>query len=793
MNHRFLDKIEDRIKKGSNQLFLYGNLEDYFLFDVYVGIRNLRDNLFFYFVKSDFDYFIEVNGDRIVAFDKDNRELSLDDAFNVDKRIEGFAKNLTSDDFEKIRNNKAKLDTSSIESKVESQATFNARDKILKNFDKYKLFIFIPDLEYQANLYKDENIEFIRFIRDLKFSKNSISIITIKNLERLNKFDFEVDEKSKEAIFIGNPSIEELKTFFIREAFKNDREIDYFSIDELAQAFQASKKTLREAIKIIKNNNKKISLNNFEKFLDKTISEKVTFKDVVLKDKEKIINSVKTFLEDRENSQKGLILYGPPGTGKTFIAKAIANEFNMYFLAPTLADLKGEYVGESGRKIKKIFEEARANAPSILFLDEMDTIFKKRGEGDSYVEDMVNQFLVEIDGVKSFDDRIFIIGATNRLETVDEAIKSRLFPHIKISLPDRNERETIISKQFKKFKFSRAEFKNEILDKTEGMSGRDLYSLCKDIKKMSENENIKKSHFDTAIKNFENNLVYEFESKLEGSLKIEEPQIKFDDVVGYKEIKESLKDEVEYILMDEEDKKLQKEFGIKQNRGTLLYGPPGNGKTTFAEALAGSYGFYYIRIVSRDFISSYLEETLKKLETIFEYSVKLSKITNKKGVVLFFDEIDSLIGKENLNPIIRGTLLKFLEDKKGIKAENSKIVLIAATNYFEKLDEASIREGRFDNKFEVRYPNEEEIKHILFSFLKIDKTIENRLNEEYIKKLIDYLKFKKSLENREIAIVDVKNLKERLKRFAFKIRSIQDKKIFIDSDVVNKFLKKIKE
>ena len=788
-HHRFLNKIDDRIKKGTNQLFLYGNLEDYFLFDAYLGIRNLRNNLFFYFVKNDFDYFIEINGENISAFDKNNKELSLDEAFTIDKKVEGFASNITADEFEKIKDSESNLDTASIENQASSQAGFNARDKILKNFDKYKLFIFIPELEYQANLYNEANIEFIRFVKDLKLSKSSVSVVTIKNLRHLEKFDFDIDEKSKNAVFIGNPNIEELKVAFLRDGLSKNKNIDWQSFDELLQSIQASKKSLREIMKILKSK-RIISLNNFNDVLDKNISKPVSFKDVILKENNKIKNAVETFLEDKENAQKGIILYGPPGTGKTFIAKAIASEFNMYFLAPTLADIKGEFVGESGKKVKKLFEEARANAPTILFLDEMDTIFKKRGDGDNYVEDMVNQFLVEIDGIYSEDSRVFIIGATNRVETIDDAIKSRLFPHIKIDLPKRDDREKIIANQFKKFNFIKADFKKEILDKTEGMSGRDLFSLCKNVKKMSENENIKKSYFDMALKNFENNLIYEFTSKLEGSLKVEEPKITFKDVVGYDEIKESLKDEVEYILMDEENKERQKNFGIKQNRGTILYGPPGNGKTTFAEALAGKYDFYYIRVVSKDFISSTLENILKKLETIFEYSIKLSKITNKKGVVLFLDEIDSLIGKDNLNPIIRGTLLKFLEDKNGIKADNSKIVLIAATNHFNKLDEASIREGRFDNKFEVGYPKKEELSHILLAFLTNDKHISTGISLEDLEEIVNSLieRKKQENENNKVSIVDIKNLKERLKRFSFKHNSIIDEKILINKDTINKFL-----
>jgi len=785
-SHRFLGNVDENIKKGLNQLFLYGNgLDDYFLFDAYMGIRSLRDNLFYYFIQNrdKFDYFIEVNGENIVAFDENNKQLSLTEAFSIKKSRGGFGSAIHSSEFKKDMDKDA---TSDIENQATTQAGFNARDRIIANYNEYNLFIYIADVEWQANLYKDENMDIVRFLKDLKLSKNSVSVVTIKNLDLLKKFDFDLDEKNRNTIYIGYPNTEEIKRSFIRETLRIKKDIEWHTIDELAQMIQSNKKTLRETIKILKkklNSNDVISLKVFEDVLDSNIKEKVSFNDVVLQDKENIINIIKTFLENKENAQKGIMLYGPPGTGKTYIAKAIANEFKMYFLAPTLADIKGEFVGESGKHVKRLFEEARANAPTIIFLDEMDTIFRKRGEGDSYVEDMVNQFLVEIDGVNSSEDKIFIVGATNRLDTVDDAMKSRLSSKFKVDLPHRNDREKIISKQFKKFNFFKSDFKDYVLDRTEGMSGRDLTNLCKNVKAMSENENIKRKSFELALSNFEKDLINNFQDKLDGSLKVEIPSITLKDVVGYRNIVEALRDELDYVLMDREEKALQEKFGIKQSRGTILYGPPGNGKTTFAEALAGERDFYYIRVVSKDFISSIREDILKKLELIFDYSIKLSKITNKEGVVLFFDEIDSLISK-GFDNVIRGTLLKYLEDKNGIKANDSKVILMSATNHFNLLDEASIREGRFDNKFEIRNPNDEEMVDILKAFLNRDNHLLNRLDDDYIREIANYLKAQK---NNKVSIIDIKNLKERIKRFAYKRHSIIDDKIEITQSIVDNF------
>ena len=156
--------------------------------------------------------------------------------------------------------------------------------------------------------------------------------------------------------------------------------------------------------------------------------------------KEDLIAKIRTF-KDGESKERGILLYGPPGTGKTMIAKAMATEEKLYFLAPKLSELKGEYVGQSAPKVKELFEEARANEPTLIFLDEVDTLFPARdhGDGDSYTKDMVNEFLQQLDGVDTGEQRIIVLAATNREYMIDPAVKSRLGDAIKISLPEEKE------------------------------------------------------------------------------------------------------------------------------------------------------------------------------------------------------------------------------------------------------------------------------------------------------------------------------------------------------------------
>ena len=186
------------------------------------------------------------------------------------------------------------------------------------------------------------------------------------------------------------------------------------------------------------------------------------------------------------------MLTGPPGTGKTMIAKALANEKKCYFMAPTLADLKAEFVGQSSAKVKRIFAEARGNQPTILFIDEADTVFPSRdlntSDRDSFGLDMVNQCLQEIDGAKTGTQKIFIVAATNRPMAVDSAIRSRLSgTPITIPLPDYNSRKQLFNKKLAPFTLDEMFFIDDVLSKSDGMSGRDIDNFVKIIK---ENYNI---------------------------------------------------------------------------------------------------------------------------------------------------------------------------------------------------------------------------------------------------------------------------------------------------------------
>ncbi len=806
--HRYLGKIDEGIKKGYPLFFFYGKgVNDYALFDINLGIREFDDSLFLYFYNiQKVDAFAVIKNSKVIFLDKNGKPISSNKALNIKKVSTGFGSDMDGLPDEKDNSS----DKHAQEATSEISGFENDLEYIEKNYNSKKIAIYFDEFEWQSSLYGGEqNLELLKRVRSWDKSKKSFVVVSIKEPELLKEYGFDVDEALSNMIYIGNPSQVEIAKSYRRYIYKNRPDVQILEDDfeDIVSAMQGSSKNLRESIRVLKRvlslceNNEKLTKELFENAISKAIDEKVTFDNVIMNEstKKNILDKVKTFYTDKENSSKGIIMYGPPGTGKTYIAKAIAYEYQMNYMAPTLADLKGEYIGQTSGKVKRLFEEARANAPTIIFLDEIDTMFTKRAgaDTDSYLKDMVNQFLVEIDGAKTGKQDIFMIGATNRLEIIDSAIRSRLSNEFLIDLPDAVNRELMFDLKFKEFRLSEQEWKEEFIERTEGMSGRDIDVFSKGIKALDIDEkSITKDIFDMALETLESRFIEDFKRDMENSIVIESSvKIKFDDVIGYKKVKEVLKKELKYILSTEDEKEKMNVFNIQPKRGNLLYGPPGNGKTTFAEALAGEHGFYYIKVLSKDFTGYSSIDILKKLELIFSNTIKLSKMTKKKGVVLFFDEVDTLINM-GMDSTVRGTLLNFLEDRKGIKEKNSKIILIAATNFKESLDEASIREGRFDSKLEIGYPLEEEAIAMLKHFFTMDDTLDiSRLNNEYYDALYGKLKtqkedeikrqnekipdvqFYKSFEG--IPTVDLKGIKENVKSDAYFKQSIDEDRIAI--------------
>jgi transitional endoplasmic reticulum ATPase len=840
LNNRVYSKIDDSISRGKNLIYLYGEvnlLTDLFFYDIKRGLLNIDETLKYYFLtKKGYDYFISYNSENQFKFcDNKCQEIEEKKFYEENKAGKG-----------PIRPPKKLNDQGENEKEVEEATNnINKFDNTLHRIEKEvkkgekRVGLFLEGFEYIAKLYGENDISKVQILENLYKLSNLTTIVSMKDpIERLKVFDIHLDKKSVNLVNIGYPNKDEIFNSYVYKILSSRSHDPNINIIDISENLSSSKLSLKNTLNILDEvlrKSKSISLDKFNEFLNKNIEEEITFKDVIIDEgiKKNIIDMLEEFLEeDSKHLKKGVILTGPPGTGKTHLVKAMANEFNMYFSAPSLAELKGEYIGESSANVKRLFDELRNNQPSILFLDELDSIFSIRGgrQTDSYTNDIINQFLVEIDGVKSGDQKIFIIGATNRIEVVDSAIKSRLGVGINIPLPNRESRIRIFNSKFDKFTINDLEvmkegFKDEFIKKTKGFSGRDIDNFVKDLKRGKENEQFTLDEINLQLESKEKEYKDNFERIMKDSINVDVPEKT--NIIGYKSILDELEEESNYIKSSHLEKVKLNNFKIEISRGTILYGPPGNGKTELVSFIANKNNFYLVRVLSKSFVSLSFEDTLRKLKDIFENTIKLANITSKDGIILFFDEIETLIGR-TLDPQVRGTILDYLQDNKGIRDRNSKIMFFGATNFFESLDEASVRKGRIDKKIMIENPSIDAYIELLINFWSIDKTIYLKIskNDSNINKIIDryillnfnekngievlinkrykgirdYHEFinefiEKSEKDKlkEIkdsgvnicSISDIKDLARKIKRFAYyKGNNIKEDKLIIDEDIL---------
>ena len=811
-NHRLIVPLRKLLNKGKSLVFLYGMKKDeIYYYDYIKGIVNEKDTFKYATLFSNTDeilfsdYYIQIDSIEIKVFTK--RENFIEEV--TDKFLSG-------DNLDHKLNN---------------------LEKKLRNLDK-KCFIYIHNFDWLSELYsptKDRTLKIIKFIKTWSEIKDTKVVVNVVNIDLLNDYNLDIES----SIYIGNPSAKEIQKMYLRiflsETSKvNLKMTDLFNtLSEISYIISSSNKSLKEARRIYNNivkHNQNYDLNkkDFTDATEKILDEKITFDDVILKDetKDKILSAVDSFLnsikkEDR-NARKGIILTGPPGTGKTFIVKAIANERDCFFLAPTLADLKGEYIGHTSAKVKRIFEKARANEPTILFIDEADTVFTDRNskeDNDSFLTDMVNQFLVEIDGMTTGRQKVFIIAATNRIESIDPAIRSRLSENITVGLPGFNERKELFHKKLLKynFLFKEKSFQDEICKKTENMSGRDIDNFVKKlyekvvIKGKYDNLSLLKDDTDTknifleVLEDIEEELVHELRRKLKIEIKTpKEIETEIEDIIGYENLKNKILDSIRFLNETNEEKKIKRLFGIENQYGSILYGSSGNGKTKLVEAIAKKENLYYIRVLSKDFISNFRNDILEKINLIFEESKRLAKMTSlRKGILLFFDEFDSLAATNVLTNEVKGTLLDYLgkDNEGGLRNEESKIVFFAATNHYDNIDEAIKRKGRIDIHVEFLNPTEKEGKRILQKKITNDKYIKN-IDNNLIDDIYSRIKANKKikLENiyKDVALTPnelnpsgseiVDALKE-IKRKSFNMKKISNNQLIIDNEVINDFFK----
>ncbi len=432
---------------------------------------------------------------------------------------------------------------------------------------------------------------------------------------------------------------------------------------------------------------------------------------------------------------KGVLLYGPPGTGKTLLAKAVANETGANFLVINGPEVMSKWYGQSEANLRKVFEEAEKNAPSIIFIDEIDAIAPKREEVRGEVEKrVVSQLLTMMDGLKS-RGKVIVIAATNMENSLDPALRrpGRFDREIEIGVPDTKGRKEILQIHTKNMPLEKDVVLDELSSITYGFTGADLQALCKEAamsslrrilpdfnwKKQSELPQELIESLKVTKKDFQNGLKLVSPSAMREVL-IEVPNVKWSDVGGLEPVKESLKEAVEWPLKHPE---AFKRIGIKPPSGILLYGPPGTGKTMLAKAVATESGTNFIAVKGPEILTMWVGESEKKIREIFRKAKQVSP------AIIFFDEIDSLTSKRGMDAgsrVMENIVSQILVEMSGLE-EMHNVVVIAATNRPDMIDPALLRPGRFDRVILVPAPDEKarlEILKLYTMNMPLDKTVD---------------------------------------------------------------------
>jgi transitional endoplasmic reticulum ATPase len=414
---------------------------------------------------------------------------------------------------------------------------------------------------------------------------------------------------------------------------------------------------------------------------------------------------------------KGILLVGPPGTGKTLLAKAVATESNAYFASINGPEIMNKYYGESEARLRDIFDEAKKNSPAIIFIDEIDSIAPKREEVTGEVEKrIVAQLLTLMDGLQE-RGQVVVIGATNRPDAVDPALRrpGRFDREIWINPPDAKGRQEILQVHTRNMPLAKDVDLAKLAEVTYGYTGADLAALSKEaamkalrraLQQKIINPDDPSTFTDDNLKRIQVSM-QDFLSAMRETIPsalreiyIEVPKVRWSDIGGLAEAKQELQEMVEWPLKHPER---FKKLGIKAPRGILLFGPPGTGKTLLAKAVATESGSNFISVRGPEVLSKWFGESEKAIREIFK------KARMAAPAVVFFDEIDSIAPARGMTMdtgAMDRIVAQLLAEMDSISRLDD-IVIIGATNRPDMMDPALLRPGRFDRIVYIPPPDKE--------------------------------------------------------------------------------------
>ena len=431
---------------------------------------------------------------------------------------------------------------------------------------------------------------------------------------------------------------------------------------------------------------------------------------------------------------KGVLLYGPPGTGKTLLAKAVSTESNAHFIPIGGPEIMSKFYGESEARLREIFKEAKEKAPTIIFIDEIDSIAPKREEVTGEVERrVVSQLLSLMDGLEA-RGKVIVIAATNRPNALDPALRrpGRFDREIEIKVPDKRGRYEILQIHTRNMPLLQDVDLEKLASISHGFVGADLEYLCKEaamktLRRMLpelnlEEERLSPETLDKLIvtgDDFENALKDIMPSAMR-EVYLETPDVKWSEIGGLESVKRELQEAVEWPLKFSD---LYKAIGYNMPKGILLFGPSGTGKTLLAKAVATESEANFISVRGPELLSKWVGESERGVREVFR------RARQAAPCIIFFDEIDSIAPTRGMgggSMVTERVVSQLLTELDGIQALQG-VVVLAATNRIDMVDPALLRAGRFDKIISIPLPDKDARKQILQIHMKgkpISKEVE---------------------------------------------------------------------